>query len=204
MHTVYQRQGILSKRCNLFCDTDNQHDDCNDCKRQIIAPVILHILVKWFLFLEHNQLAEHIVQYQYNDLYKQLGCQFMDSKCITQNRQSKNFHNHGHQTGAYKLHRLYQSCIKSLLLTLKYKKFICKVGIENLDKIFDHFYADMSSKKPPVDYSLIDSLKSKVDEIIDKNENIEKQDLEINGNDMLALKIQQKQISKIKNEIYYF
>lgn len=66
------------------------------------------------------------------------------------------------------------------------KKFICKVGIENLDKIFDHFYADMSSKKPPVDYSLIDSLKSKVDEIIDKNENIEKQDLEINGNDMLA------------------
>lgn len=82
------------------------------------------------------------------------------------------------------------------------KKFICKVGIENLDKIFDHFYADMSSKKPPVDYSLIDSLKSKVDEIIDKNENIEKQDLEINGNDMLALKIQQKQISKIKNEIY--
>ena len=82
------------------------------------------------------------------------------------------------------------------------KKFIFKVGIENLDKIFDHFYADMSSKKPPVDYSLIDSLKSKVDEIIDKNENIEKQDLEINGNDMLALKIQQKQISKIKNEIY--
>ena len=82
------------------------------------------------------------------------------------------------------------------------KKFICKVGIENLDKIFDHFYADMSSKKPPVDYSLIDSLKSKVDEIIDKNENIEKQDLEINGNDMLALKIQQKQISKIKTEIY--
>ena len=82
------------------------------------------------------------------------------------------------------------------------KKFICKVGIENLDKIFDHFYADMSSKKPPVDYSLIDSLKSKVGEIIDKNENIEKQDLEINGNDMLALKIQQKQISKIKNEIY--
>lgn len=82
------------------------------------------------------------------------------------------------------------------------KKFICKVGIENLDKMFDHFYADMSSKKPPVDYSLIDSLKSKVDEIIDKNENIEKQDLEINGNDMLALKIQQKQISKIKNEIY--
>ena len=82
------------------------------------------------------------------------------------------------------------------------KKFICKVGIENLDKMFDHFYADMSSKKPPVDYSLIDSLKSKVSEIIDKNENIEKQDLEINGNDMLALKIQQKQISKIKNEIY--
>ena len=82
------------------------------------------------------------------------------------------------------------------------KKFICKVGIENLDKIFDHFYADMSSKKPPVDYSLIDSLKSKVGEIIDKNENIEKQDLEINGNDMLALKIPQKQISKIKNEIY--
>ena len=82
------------------------------------------------------------------------------------------------------------------------KKFICKVGIENLDKMFDHFYADMSSKKPPVDYSLIDSLKSKVDEIIDKNENIEKQDLEINGNDMLALKIPQKQISKIKNEIY--
>ncbi|MCP1225576.1 NUDIX domain-containing protein [Sebaldella sp. S0638] len=82
------------------------------------------------------------------------------------------------------------------------KKFICKVGIENLDKMFDHFYADMSSKKPPVDYSLIDSLKSKVDEIIDNNENIEKQDLEINGNDMLALKIPQKQISKIKNEIY--
>ena len=131
MHTVYQRQGILSKRCNLFCDTDNQHDDCNDCKRQIIAPVILHILVKRFLFLEHNQLAEHIVQYQYNDLYKQLGCQFMDPKCITQNRQSKNFHNHGHQTGAYKLHRLYQSCIKSLLLTLKYKKFICKVCKSN-------------------------------------------------------------------------
>ena len=82
------------------------------------------------------------------------------------------------------------------------KKFICKVGIENLDKMFDHFYADMSSKKPPVDYSLINSLKSKVDEIIDNNENIEKQDLEINGNDMLALKIPQKQISKIKNEIY--
>ena len=82
------------------------------------------------------------------------------------------------------------------------KKFICQIGIENLDKMFDHFYADMSSKKPPVDYSLIDSLKTKVDEIIDKNENIEKQDLEINGNDMLALKIPQKQISKIKNEIY--
>jgi tRNA nucleotidyltransferase (CCA-adding enzyme) len=82
------------------------------------------------------------------------------------------------------------------------KKFICQVGIENLDKMFDHFYADMSSKKPPVDYSLIDSLKSKVEVIIDKNENIEKQDLEINGNDMLALKIPQKQISKIKNDIY--
>lgn len=82
------------------------------------------------------------------------------------------------------------------------KKFICKIGIENLDKMFDHFYADMGSKKIPVDYTLIDSLKEKVDIIISNNENIEKQELEINGNDMLALKIPQKQISKIKNEIY--
>lgn len=82
------------------------------------------------------------------------------------------------------------------------KKFICKVGIENLDKMFDHFYADMNAKKVPVDFSLIDNLKGKVNDIINKNENIEKQELEINGNDMMALKIPQKQIGKIKNEIY--
>ncbi len=82
------------------------------------------------------------------------------------------------------------------------KKFICKIGIENLDRIFDHFYADMNAKKPPVDFSLIENFKEKVNEIISKNENIEKQDLEINGNDMMALKIPQKQIGRIKNEIY--
>ena len=82
------------------------------------------------------------------------------------------------------------------------KKFICKIGIANLDRIFDHFYADMNAKKPPVDFSLIENFKEKVNEIISKNENIEKQDLEINGNDMMALKIPQKQIGRIKNEIY--
>ena len=131
MHTVDKRQRVFAKRSNLLRNTDNQHDNRHDCKREIIAPVILQVLLKVFLLLKHDQLTEHIVEYKYDDLYNHLRHKLLHAKCIAQDGKSKYLNDHRHQTCTDKLHRLDECRIKSLLLALEHKKFICKVCKSN-------------------------------------------------------------------------
>ncbi|WIV11293.1 CCA tRNA nucleotidyltransferase [Proteiniborus sp. MB09-C3] len=81
-----------------------------------------------------------------------------------------------------------------------YKKFINKVGIDNLDRLFRLQIADIKGSAPPHDFTNIENLKKECTRIINQKEPITLRDLDINGYDIMNLGINQgKEIGDILN-----
>jgi len=62
------------------------------------------------------------------------------------------------------------------------KKFINRVGEENIQNLFDLMLADTLGSKPPYDYSDVDELKLLCESVINEKQPLRVKDLEINGN----------------------
>jgi len=73
------------------------------------------------------------------------------------------------------------------LRTGNIKRFINRVGIENLDLLFELQIADIKGSKPPYDFSEIIKLKEECKRIIDEKQPLTVKDLAINGHDLMAL-----------------
>jgi tRNA nucleotidyltransferase (CCA-adding enzyme) len=86
------------------------------------------------------------------------------------------------------------------LKTSNIKKFINRVGKENLDNLFELQIADVKGSKPPHDFTGIEKLRNQVQEILNKKEPLTVKDLDINGHDLMQLGIKQgKEIGNILN-----
>ncbi len=80
------------------------------------------------------------------------------------------------------------------------KKFINKVGINNLDKLFKLQIADIKGSTPPHDFANIEYLKNECIRIINEKEPMTVKDLDINGYDIMNLGLAQgKEIGDILN-----
>jgi len=80
------------------------------------------------------------------------------------------------------------------------KKFITRVGEENLEYLFELQIADIKGSKPPHDFSEINNLKNQVYEVLHQKEPLRIIDLDINGHDLIKLGIPQgKDIGRILN-----
>jgi tRNA nucleotidyltransferase (CCA-adding enzyme) len=73
------------------------------------------------------------------------------------------------------------------LRTSNIKKFINRVGKENLNDLFELQISDVKGSKPPYDYSGIEKLRFEVQEILSKKEPLSIKDLDINGYDLIQL-----------------
>ncbi|SDZ06309.1 tRNA nucleotidyltransferase (CCA-adding enzyme) [Proteiniborus ethanoligenes] len=81
------------------------------------------------------------------------------------------------------------------------KKFINKVGIENLDRLFKLQIADIKGSTPPHDFSKIEFLRAECERVINQKEPMTVKDLAINGYHIMSLGISQgKEIGDI---LYY-
>lgn len=82
------------------------------------------------------------------------------------------------------------------------KKFINRVGIDNLDRLFKLQIADVRGSTKRYDISNILELKSNVEQILNEKQPLSIKDLEINGYDLMQLGIPQgKEIGIILNEL---
>lgn len=82
------------------------------------------------------------------------------------------------------------------------KKFINRVGIENLDNLFDLQIADIKASKPPHDITNILDLKEKVEKTLKEKEPLITKDLEIDGYDLIDLGIKPGiEMGKMLNEL---
>ncbi len=88
------------------------------------------------------------------------------------------------------------------LRTPKVKKFINRVGIENLDKLFELQIADIRGSKEPHDFSGVLKLKEDVEKVLDEKQPLSLKDLAISGRDLMEIGIQQgKDMGRILNEL---
>lgn len=69
------------------------------------------------------------------------------------------------------------------------KRFINRVGVENLDYLFELQRADISGSKPPHDYSQLKSFKKQVDKILTEKQPLTVKDLAVDGYDLMNLGI---------------
>lgn len=67
------------------------------------------------------------------------------------------------------------------------KKLINRVGVHNLDDLFDLQIADIKGSKPPHDFSYVENIKRRAEEIIDTNQPLSIKDLEIGGKELLEI-----------------
>jgi tRNA nucleotidyltransferase (CCA-adding enzyme) len=67
------------------------------------------------------------------------------------------------------------------------KKFINRVGIGNLNDLFELQIADIKGSAPPHDFSGVINLRQKVEDILTKEEPLTVKDLAINGYDLMEL-----------------
>lgn len=80
------------------------------------------------------------------------------------------------------------------------KKFINKIGIDNLDRLFKLQIADIKGSMPPHDFSNLEHLRDECTRIINQKEPMSVKDLDINGYDIINLGISQgKEIGDILN-----
>ena len=75
------------------------------------------------------------------------------------------------------------------LRTSNIKKFINRVGIDNLDNLFELQIADIKASKPPHDISSVLKLKEEVKKVIDEKQPLTVKDLKINGYVLMELGI---------------
>lgn len=88
------------------------------------------------------------------------------------------------------------------LRTSNIKKFINRVGKENLNDLFELQIADVKGSKEPHDFTGIEKLRSQVQEILDKKEPLTVKDLKINGNDLIQLGFKpSKEMGSILNKL---
>lgn len=67
------------------------------------------------------------------------------------------------------------------------RKFIRRVGTENLDNLFKLQIADIKGSKPPHDFENVIALKNECEEVISEEQPLSVKNLDINGNDIIAL-----------------
>ncbi|AJA46207.1 CCA-adding enzyme [Clostridium pasteurianum DSM 525 = ATCC 6013] len=67
------------------------------------------------------------------------------------------------------------------------KRFINRVGIDNLNYLFDLQIADIKGHTPPHDFSPVFNLKISVNEILAKKDPLNLKDLDITGNDLIKI-----------------
>jgi len=67
------------------------------------------------------------------------------------------------------------------------KKFINRVGVENLDSLFELQIADIKGSSPPFDFSGIEKLKENIQVILNEKQPLMIKDLKINGYDLMEL-----------------
>lgn len=80
------------------------------------------------------------------------------------------------------------------------KKFIKRVGIENVDDLISLQIADKKGKKPPFEFDSILNIKNSIKKIINENQPFSIKQLDISGNDIKKLGIPQgKQIGNTLN-----
>lgn len=78
------------------------------------------------------------------------------------------------------------------------KKFITRVGEDNLEYLFELQIADIKGSKPPHDFNEVENLKNQVYEVLNQEEPLRVTDLDINGYDLMNLGIPQgKEIGRI-------
>lgn len=88
------------------------------------------------------------------------------------------------------------------LRTSSIKKFINRVGIENLDNLFKLQMADIKGSKPPFDFSSILNLQKEVEKILNEKQPLSVKDLDVNGYDLMTIGIPQgKQMGEILNNL---
>jgi len=76
------------------------------------------------------------------------------------------------------------------LRTKTIKKFITRVGVENLKDLFDLQIADIKGSAPPHDFTRINKLREEVEEVLNNKEPLTVKDLDINGYDLIELGVE--------------
>lgn len=89
------------------------------------------------------------------------------------------------------------------LRTANTKKFINRVGVDNLDDLFELQIADIKgSAKEYQDFSNVTKLKEACTRILNEQQPLSVKDLKINGKDLMQLGVKQgKEIGKVLNEL---
>lgn len=70
------------------------------------------------------------------------------------------------------------------------KKFINRVGVDNLDDLFELQIADIKGSAPPHDFTLVVNLKAEVERILNEKQPLSVKDLAVNGRDLMEIGIQ--------------
>lgn len=88
------------------------------------------------------------------------------------------------------------------LRTANIKKFINRVGIENLDDLFELQIADIKGTKKPFDISNVENLKQQVYKILNQKQPLTVKDLDINGYDLIEIGIKpSKEMGNMLNNL---
>lgn len=80
------------------------------------------------------------------------------------------------------------------------KRFINRIGIENIDDLFELQIADIKGCKPPHNFDSVNNLRTKVQEVLNKQQPLTVKDLDIDGYDLIKLGIKpSKEMGNILN-----
>lgn len=75
----------------------------------------------------------------------------------------------------------------SKLKTSSMKKFINRVGIDNLNPLFELQTADIKGSAPPFDFSTVEYMRSETGKIISQKQPLTTKDLQLDGEDLIIL-----------------
>ena len=85
---------------------------------------------------------------------------------------------------------------------LNVKRLINRVGVENLDNLFELQIADIRASKPPHDIEGVLKVKEDVTKIINEKQPLTVKDLKISGYDLMALGMEPgREMGKLLNEL---
>ena len=125
MNGIDQGKGFSTEGRHMAADHDDQHENRHNDDGQHPGPVpTYHLFRGMLLGFKYQNNTEHVVQNNYQKLYKDFGNQLIEAEGIAHKRKADNLDRHGNDPGTEKCSDFPEELAFRLYMPAEYKKLV--------------------------------------------------------------------------------